>query len=169
MIVDITRYGNNGEGIALNNGKVTFVKDALMGEKVDINITKQTDRYDVAEVKNVINSSQNRVTPMCPYFGVCGGCQLQHANYEEQLRIKRAKINGNLKKYANFAARNITQTTWHKHLTLLRIFTPRHFPADYASSVPRRPRTWPTAASPSTRARGTNSPTKTGWRTSAST
>ncbi len=104
MIVDIIRYGNNGEGIALNNGKITFVKDALMGEKVDINITKQTDKYDVAEVTNIIKSSQNRVSPVCPYYGVCGGCQLQHANYEEQLRIKRAKINGNLKKYAHFDA-----------------------------------------------------------------
>ncbi len=104
MITNILRYGNNGEGIALNNGKVIFVKDALMGEKVDIKITKQSNNLDYAEVTNIITSSPNRIIPACPYYDVCGGCQLQHANYEEQLKIKRIKINGNLKKYANFDA-----------------------------------------------------------------
>ena len=104
MITNILRYGNNGEGIALNNGKVIFVKAALMGEKVDIKITKQSNNLDYAEVKNIITSSPNRIIPACPYYNDCGGCQLQHANYEEQLKIKRIKINGNLKKYANFDA-----------------------------------------------------------------
>ena len=102
MLVDIIRYGNNGEGIAQKDGKVIFVLRALVGETVDISIEKDYAKYSISKLNKIIKQSQNRVNPPCPYFNVCGGCQLQHAKYQEQLKIKSLKISGNLKKYANF-------------------------------------------------------------------
>ncbi|MCX5725606.1 MAG: 23S rRNA (uracil(1939)-C(5))-methyltransferase RlmD [Candidatus Saganbacteria bacterium] len=42
---------------------------------------------------------QNRIEPRCPYFGTCGGCQLQDTPYEEQLEMKREAVKGNLLKW----------------------------------------------------------------------
>ncbi len=102
MIVNILRYGNNGEGIAQKDGKIIFIDGALQSEIVDITITQENVSFCKAKINKVIMPSPNRVKPPCPYFGKCGGCQLQHINYLEQLRLKSIKIRGNLKKYANF-------------------------------------------------------------------
>ena len=101
MIVDIIRYGNNGEGIAINNGKIVFVKGALVGETVDVALVKDSANFCIAKINKILKQSPQRQTPVCHYFKNCGGCQLQHICYAEQLKVKQQKIIGNLKKYAN--------------------------------------------------------------------
>lgn len=69
--------------------KVTFVDFALPGERVEVNITEEKSKFCKAELVKVINPSEDRVVPPCPYFEKCGGCNLQHLKYEKQAEFKQ--------------------------------------------------------------------------------
>ena len=71
--VTIESLGHKGEGVAIVDGKKVFVPFALPGEVVDI--TVDGDRGALTGIKT---PAPNRAEPLCPHFGVCGGCQLQH-------------------------------------------------------------------------------------------
>lgn len=76
----ITSLGHKGEGIAEIEGRKLFVPLALPGEVVEIEAEGER-----GALLRVITPSPNRITPFCPHFGACGGCQLQHmdrASYE---------------------------------------------------------------------------------------
>ncbi len=122
MIIDIERYGSFGEGVSKNQGKVIFVDGALVGERVEVQIIKQQSRYDFAKVKKILSKSDKRVQPICPYFNSCGGCQLMHANYHEQLKIKEQIVNGNIAKYAKTMIdsdiqKSVKQLNYRNHMT----------------------------------------------------
>jgi 23S rRNA (uracil1939-C5)-methyltransferase len=78
-------YG--GYSIA-RNGKVIFIRGAIPGEVVEVDIVEKKRDYSVASVVNVIEPSEHRVKPVCPVFGTCGGCQLQFISYDRQLTMK---------------------------------------------------------------------------------
>jgi len=101
MITKIIDYDHLGRGIAKINNKTVFVNNALKGEIVDIEIIKDKKNYSEAIVKNIINKSNNRNNPACKYYKVCGGCDIMHLNYEEQLRFKQEKIKNIITKYLN--------------------------------------------------------------------
>lgn len=67
---------------------VVFIKGAIPGEVVDVSIREKKKDYSVAIVTEIIEPSAYRVQPLCPHFGVCGGCQLQHMSYDKQVSIK---------------------------------------------------------------------------------
>ena len=71
------------------DGRVVFVEGALPGEVVDAEVIHRRRDFWRAEVSSVLLASPHRVQPPCPYFGPCGGCQLQHLAYPEQLAQKR--------------------------------------------------------------------------------
>ncbi|MCE0847124.1 23S rRNA (uracil(1939)-C(5))-methyltransferase RlmD [Buttiauxella sp. A2-C1_F] len=77
-----------GQGVARHNGKALFIQGALPGEQVEITITEDKRNFAQAKVKRRLNDSPQRVTPRCPHFGVCGGCQQQHASIELQQQAK---------------------------------------------------------------------------------
>ncbi len=99
-VVDIIDYGSNGEGVAKINGQTVFVPFALVGEKVEIIIVKVQKDYAFGKLVNIIKESTKRVESPCPYFTKCGGCQLQHINYQTQLEIKKQFVENCIKKYA---------------------------------------------------------------------
>lgn len=68
--------------------KVILVKGAVPGEVVEVDIIEKKKDYSIARVVNVIEPSEHRIEPMCPVFGVCGGCQLQFISYEKQIMMK---------------------------------------------------------------------------------
>lgn len=84
----ITGISAEGRGIAHINGKTTFIQDALPGETVHIHYTKRRRQYDEAKATQIIERSSDRVQPQCPHYGICGGCSLQHAHTDMQLRHK---------------------------------------------------------------------------------
>lgn len=77
-----------GQGVARHNGKAVFIQGALPGEQVEITITEDKRNFSQAKVKRRLNDSPQRVAPRCPHFGVCGGCQQQHASLELQQQAK---------------------------------------------------------------------------------
>ncbi len=90
--VEIERLDDQGRGIAFVESKITFINMALPKERVVCKITKETSKYNVGEVIEYKKKSPLRVTEKCPYFSVCGGCQLEHLPYEETLAFKKAKV-----------------------------------------------------------------------------
>lgn len=96
----IEDYGINGEGVGKFNGKVCLVPNALITEEVEVEIIKDFSNYCIGKVKNFITTSENRAVPPCPYFNICGGCNLQHMNYNTQLNFKQQLVKKTLKKVA---------------------------------------------------------------------
>ncbi|HVV01141.1 MAG TPA: class I SAM-dependent RNA methyltransferase [Verrucomicrobiae bacterium] len=81
-----------GEGVARLDDFVIFVPFVAKGERVEAEITEIKKRFGRAKLLRVVEPSPHRVPPPCPYFGDCGGCQYQHLDYAEQLRLKHKQL-----------------------------------------------------------------------------
>ena len=100
--IKIEKLDNTGRGICYVNDKITFVENALPDEIVNIRLTKESKKYNEAEVIEYIKTSPKRVNPLCPFYNECGGCNLLHLSYEDTLKYKKEKIESILSKYANY-------------------------------------------------------------------
>lgn len=98
------QIGYNGEGIFHIEGTTFFVPYCLCGEKVTFKVLKVKNGIGYGKVQTVLEESPDRVTPKCPVFTKCGGCQLLHANYKTQLQIKKQTVENAFKKIANIKA-----------------------------------------------------------------
>ncbi len=92
LILKPTSPAHGGAAVARDEGKVWLVNYALPGEVVEAEPRGRQGGVAVAAATRVIEASPFRVDPPCPYFGACGGCQLQHASYEHQLALKRQVV-----------------------------------------------------------------------------
>lgn len=92
ITLSITDIGQEGQGIGRYEGMAVFVLGALPGETVEALVIKVDKKYAVGKLLTVTQASANRVTPTCPAFIQCGGCTLQHMNYEQQLFTKRQSV-----------------------------------------------------------------------------
>lgn len=90
--VEIESLSHEGRGIAHVAGKTIFVFGALVGEKVMIQITKSNKKFDEARVTEVLHASEQRIPAQCEYFGLCGGCSMQHLSNVDQLDIKQNAV-----------------------------------------------------------------------------
>lgn len=79
---------HEGHGVARENGKVTFVEGALAGEQVEARVIKEGRQFNQAITLKRLQDSPARVTPPCPHFEQCGGCQLQHMDVAAQRDLK---------------------------------------------------------------------------------
>ena len=100
FLVTIKRIGINGEGIGYYKRQAVFIPGAIVGEEVVAKCTKVAKGYSEAELIRVKKKSLNRVKPPCPLYGKCGGCQLQHMSYGEQLTSKRSMLIHAIERYA---------------------------------------------------------------------
>jgi len=91
-------YG--GDGLARYHGKAAFLPFVLEGEQVEAEIIEEKPDYARAHAQQVVAASSRRISPGCPYFGACGGCQYQHANYRHQLEIKEKILRESLRRIA---------------------------------------------------------------------
>ena len=89
---DIISEGYEGEGIAKVDGYPIFIKGALKGERVKAKITKVKKNYSYARLEEIIESGKGRVEPVCKYYKRCGGCSIQHMDYEKQLDFKWDRV-----------------------------------------------------------------------------
>ena len=101
--VEITDLGTDGEGIGKIDGYTLFVKDAIIGDFVEVKIMKAKKSYAYAKLEKVITPSLFRVEPKCSFAKSCGGCQLQAMSYEKQLDFKNNKVKNNLIRIGGFS------------------------------------------------------------------
>ena len=92
ITVSINDIAFGGEGVARQDDFVVFIPFVGPGEVVDVEITEVKKSFARARLVQVVQASPERVTPQCPYFGVCGGCQYQHLDYPTQLKVKYKQI-----------------------------------------------------------------------------
>lgn len=85
----ITTVAFGGEGVGRVDKVVFFVPFTLPEETIDCVALEQKPRFTRARLLTVLEANPQRVSPPCPYFTTCGGCQLQHADYTLQLELKR--------------------------------------------------------------------------------
>lgn len=104
----IKRLGINGEGIGYFKRNVVFVKGALPGEEVTAEITALKRNFAEAKVHTIRKRSPHRQEPQCGVYELCGGCQLQHLAYPQQLKHKRDLVMQALEKYVKDLAPTIT-------------------------------------------------------------
>lgn len=89
LVVEIEKLSNLGYGIAKVDGYVIFVEGACPKDKVKIKVGKKNKNFANAKILEIIEPSPYRVKPFCPMQNVCGACQLQFIDYQEQLRLKK--------------------------------------------------------------------------------
>jgi 23S rRNA (uracil1939-C5)-methyltransferase len=93
-----------GRGVARNaEGKVVFVEGALPGERVQAEVFSRKKKFDLVRARAILEPSPLRREPRCPYFGVCGGCVLQHADPALQLAEKARGLVENLARIGKVA------------------------------------------------------------------
>jgi 23S rRNA (uracil1939-C5)-methyltransferase len=88
----IEGYGSAGEGVARLEGQAVFVKGAIQGELCQVQMLKIGKSAAWGQVDRVLEPSPHRQTPDCPQYPQCGGCQLRHMTYEEELTFKRLRV-----------------------------------------------------------------------------
>lgn len=99
--IEILRQNNEGDGVGVIDGIVIFVKDALPGETVMVKINKIYKNYALGSIEKIIEKSDQRKIPECPLSHECGGCNLMHQRYKNQLEFKKNKIISIFKKVCN--------------------------------------------------------------------
>ena len=92
--------GSQGEGIGRIDGFAVFVEGALPQEEIEVLIVKVNKNFAYGKLQKILKPSPKRVSPLCDVASKCGGCQLQHLNYDGQLQYKTKKVKMALKKIA---------------------------------------------------------------------
>ncbi len=91
MDIKIRQMVYKGNGLAnMDDGSIVFIPFTLPGETVTVETLYDRNGVRTAFPENIVISSVDRISPECPYYCLCGGCQYQHINYLAQLEIKRA-------------------------------------------------------------------------------
>ena len=87
--IKIERLDNFLRGIGKYNNKIVFVDNAYIDEIVNIELIKEKKNYLEGKIVNIIKPSIYRIKPICPYFNICGGCNLQDIKYDKELDYKK--------------------------------------------------------------------------------
>src|SRR5574344_1352497 len=90
--VEITDFAAEGKALAKIEGYVVFVPFVVPGDVVDLQVTRKKHSFMEAKAVTFHKYSPFRVKPMCPHFGVCGGCKWQTMDYARQLEYKQQQV-----------------------------------------------------------------------------
>ena len=85
-------YTEDGLGVVRQDSFVWFVKGLLKNETAEIRAINLKKNYGYGKVEKILVPSENRRTPPCSVYPKCGGCQIMHMNYEEQLLFKQKLV-----------------------------------------------------------------------------
>jgi 23S rRNA (uracil1939-C5)-methyltransferase len=85
----LTGMAHGGQALGRHAGRVVFVPYAAPDEEATVEIVEEGRGWARGRLLEVLRPSPLRADPLCPYYGRCGGCQLQHLTYAAQLAIKR--------------------------------------------------------------------------------
>ena len=101
MKVKIIDMDHKGNGIGKIDNKVIFIPKSVAGDYVDIDIYKENKKYNIGKINKIVDKSDLRINAVCPYYEVCGGCNISNLNYADQLEFKKNKVINVFKKYLN--------------------------------------------------------------------
>lgn len=91
--VKVEKIVNGGYGLGrLENGQIVLLHNSIDGETVEYRVLEKRKKLIFAAADNVVIKNSERISPPCPYFNNCGGCNLQHCSYAKQLQIKDSII-----------------------------------------------------------------------------
>lgn len=91
--VTVQRLAHDGRGVARSaSGKTLFIDGALPGERLEVAVHRSRKRFDEAHVRELLETSPERVDPPCPHYAQCGGCDLQHLAVSAQRQHKQAVL-----------------------------------------------------------------------------
>ena len=103
LTLHVTALSHSGDGIAHHDGRTVFIPGALPGETIEAEITQTKKDVARARLVSVTTPAPQRVPAPCPVFERCGGCQLQHLGYADQLRFKEDQVRVQLRRLAGQA------------------------------------------------------------------
>ena len=89
---EITGYNSDGLGICKKDNVICFVKGSVRGDVCLIRVVKVLKNFCYGIVEKLIKPSEHRISPLCPHFPLCGGCDLHHMTYDEELFFKKDKV-----------------------------------------------------------------------------
>jgi 23S rRNA (uracil1939-C5)-methyltransferase len=93
ILFQIEKAVNGGYGLARReNGQIVLIHHVLPGETVQARIILEKKGFAEAIPTAILEASPHRIPPPCPYYGICGGCDLQHCDYGQQLQTKHEII-----------------------------------------------------------------------------
>lgn len=98
----LTDVAHGGKAVGRAHGRVVFVPFGITDERVEARLTRLRKKFAEAEITRIVQPSTDRVSPECPYFGTCGGCQFQHIAYSRQLELKRKVVSDTLERVGGF-------------------------------------------------------------------
>ncbi len=90
--LEIETAGFEGLAVARHEGFVVFVRNAVPGDRARVQIQRTKRRFAEGIVEEILRPSPDRMTPRCPHFGTCGGCNWQNLDYRRQLQTKRQHV-----------------------------------------------------------------------------
>lgn len=99
--IDSMAYG--GYGVARVDGLVHFVPGSAPGDLVEIEQQVRKKNHAFSRLLHIVEPSPLRTEPFCAYFGKCGGCQLQHIQYLEQIKIKQRVFVDQMRRIGGFS------------------------------------------------------------------
>ena len=96
VTVALTDMAQTGEAIGRVDGVVIFVPFGAPGDRAEVLITERKRTFARGRLLRLLEAAPQRVTPRCPYFTLCGGCEWQHLPYDEQVRLKTEAVRAQL-------------------------------------------------------------------------
>lgn len=90
--VEVLDAASDGRAVAKKEDRVIFIKEGVPGDVLEVELYKREKRAIAGRILQVVTPSEDRVSPKCEHFGVCGGCKWQMMSYEAQLRYKQKQV-----------------------------------------------------------------------------
>lgn len=107
--VNVIDTSSDGQSIAKTDEYVIFIKGAVPGDIVDVQITRKKSKYREANVIAIKEASEKRVPASCQHFGTCGGCKWQNMSYDWQLFYKQKQVTDALTRLAKIELPHISK------------------------------------------------------------
>ncbi len=106
----LQNWGRLGSAMSYLDDRLVFVFGGIPGEEVIAKVISQKRNYIAAEVVEILNPSPKRIKPPCIYFGNCTGCQLQHIDYQYQIKLKQQTLVDSLQRVGGFIEPHVLET-----------------------------------------------------------
>ncbi|MCX8064804.1 MAG: methyltransferase domain-containing protein [Candidatus Hydrogenedentes bacterium] len=122
--VEITSIANGGYGIGRYNGKVIFIPFSYPGDIVEVSISYEKKNYIWGNIQEIVTPSKFRISPLCPYMGICGGCMWGCVDYTSQIMWKKSLVESTFQNFLNYLHEiniSIDETSIYNYRTRVKL------------------------------------------------